>query len=152
MKTKTFGGKTREKTAGKIFLLIFGLVLLFFLISPSANAVFANCPGDTTNGWWDISNTQTINTTANITCEYINISDGGRLYVNSSIDNLTVYITVGNLTIQNGGEINGTGTGFLNGSGEGAGTGLNTNAGGGGGHGGRGGSPSTGTGLPGNQY
>ena len=140
-----------EKLRGKTILPLV-LVLLFLLTLPIAFAPFNNCPGDTVNGWWDISNTQTVNTTANIICEYINISNGGRLYVNSSMGNHTVNITVGNLTIQAGGEINGTGTGFLNGSGEGRGTGPSNNGGGGGGHGGQGGRPSAGTGVGGNFY
>src|SRR3989338_2204362 len=84
----------------KAIIILTVLVLLFSLFSLSVNAAFDNCPGDTINGWWDISNTQTVNTTQNITCEYINISSGGRLYINSSIGNVTVNITVGNLTIQ----------------------------------------------------
>ncbi len=129
MKQKIISGKIIFK-----FVLVQLFFLLFFSLGvQSVDAAFANCPGDTVNGWWDISNTQTINTTANITCEYINISNGGRLYVNSSIDNLTVYITVGNLTVQKGGEINGSGTGFSNASGEGKATVTASNPGGGGG-------------------
>src|SRR3989338_1713213 len=138
----------------KMQVFFFALVTLFSLFSLSVNAAFDNCPGDTINGWWDISNTQTVNTTQNITCEYINISSGGRLYINSSIGNVTVNITVVNLTIQAGGEINGTGTGFLNGSGsEGTATVSANNPGGGGGHGGRGSLASAAaTSSPGNPF
>src|SRR3989338_1435469 len=138
----------------KAIIVLTVLVLLFSLSSLLVNAAFDNCPGDTINGWWDISNTQTVNSSRNITCEYINISSGGRLYVNSSIDNVTVNITVGNLTIQAGGEINGTGTGSLNGSGrEGTATVSANNPGGGGGHGGRGSLASAAaTSSPGNPF
>ena len=129
----------------KVALFIFIICVFFITTSEFVNAQFANCPGDTVNGWWDINNTQTVNTTT-IICEYINISNGGRLYVNSSIDNATVNITVGNLTIQNGGEINGTGTGFLNSSSQKTSVGRS-----GGSHGGRGGT-TVGAGSSGSQY
>src|SRR3989338_3988886 len=112
------------------------LILLVFLISVKmAEAPFSECPGDTTNGIWELSTKWKVN--LSVVCYNITIKAGGQLVIENGTT--IINITTGNLSIEVGGLINATGTGYAGGANSGDGPGGAINRSAGGSFGGRGG-------------
>src|SRR3989344_8074767 len=112
------------------------LILLVFLISVKmAEAPFSECPGDTTNGIWELSTKWKVN--LSVVCYNITIKAGGQLVIENGTT--IINITTGNLSIEVGGLINATGTGYAGGANSGNGPGGAINRSAGGSFGGRGG-------------
>ncbi|MBS3161757.1 hypothetical protein J4476_03620, partial [Candidatus Woesearchaeota archaeon] len=121
----------------KEYMIIVSVIILFLLLQKNVSADFPSCPGDTTDGIWVITDRQII--TGNTVCYNITIKSGGKLLVQNGAIISSINITLGNLSVEYGGEINATGFGYIGSSSTATGPGAGISRRAGGSYGGRGG-------------